>query len=436
MKQWHPQHRTILRLAIPNIITNVTIPVLGMVDLALMGHLENTAFIGAVSIGNVLLNFVFWGLAFFRMSTSGITAQANGADNKPEVAGILIRGILLAIGLGLLLVMFGPLLKMLAYSIMPASAEVLEISRNYFSIRLLAAPFALANMVFSGWFLGMHNARIPMYNAILVNVVNIVANVLFVRFLGMNADGVAWGTNIAQLVGFAGFLYTVRKHQFVEMNRISWGLLMKWQSCKKFLRVSNHIFFRTLCVILVFTFFTAQSGKMGNEFLALNALLREFLLFFAFFMDGLAYAAEPIAGELWGKRNFGELKPSVGRLFRWAWGVALFSTIVFALGHRFILQLLTNQNNVLDLASQYIGYAILLPLAGFAGFLWDGIFIGITATRKMLYTLLMATFGVFFPLFYCLNLLVPPNHALWLAMLGFLLSRGIIQTIMARKIFQ
>lgn len=425
-------NKKILRLAMPNIISNITIPLLGLVDLALMGHMNSEIYIGAIALGGVIFNLLYWGFSFLRMSTSGFTAQAFGEKNDTETITILFRALLVAVFAGFVMVLMQVPISWASFKIIGGSSEVEQLADKYFRIRIWGAPAALSLFVFNGWFLGMQNARYPMIIAILVNVVNIVLSLIFVFKLNMKADGVALGTALSQYLGLAIAILLFSKRYRKLLRYLSKKSLLMLQPLVRFLKVNSDIFIRTFCIIAVHTFFTSKSASMNDTILAVNSLLLQFLLFFSFFIDGFAYAGEALVGKYIGSRSLEKLNQVVRLLFYWGTGLALLFTLLYIPGVRALLQLLTSQQDVIEGAASFIPWVIMVPLASFASFIWDGVYIGATASKAMRNTLLASTFLVFAPVYYFLNPLWG-NHALWLGMLMFVLARGTIQTFLYKS---
>lgn len=422
-------NRSILKLAIPNIVSNITIPLLGLVDLALMGHLGSEVYIGAIALGGVIFNFIYWGFSFLRMGTSGFTAQAFGEGNRTESITILVRALLVALLISLLILILQAPIAWASFKVIGGSLEVETLAREYFMIRVWAAPAALSLFVFSGWFLGMQNARYPMIIAIVVNVANILLSLFFVFILKMKSDGVALGTAISQYVGLliAIILFSIKYKNLLFL--ISKKGVMNFKILVEFFRVNSDIFIRTFCIIAVFTFFTSKSAGINNTILAVNSILIQLLLFFSFFIDGFAFAGEALVGKYVGAKEISNLKKVVKLLFYWGAGLAVVFTIIYLPGVSLILKLLTSQPEVIECAQPFLIWVILVPVASFGSFIWDGIYIGATASKAMRNTLLGSTFLVFVPVYYFLYPIIG-NHALWLGMLLFMFSRGLIQTFL------
>ena len=425
-------NREILRLAIPNIISNITIPLLGMVDMALMGHMGSEIYIGAISLGGVIFNFIYWGFGFLRMSTSGFTAQAFGENNLTESITILLRALLVALSISLFILVLQAPIAWASFKLIGGSADVEALASNYFRIRVWGAPAALSLFVFSGWFLGMQNARYPMIIAISVNLINILFSIFFVFALKMKSDGVALGTAISQYIGLVISVALLLKKYSHLIPQVSRQALLNLNIIRNFFRVNTDIFIRSFCIILVFTFFTSKSAAIDDTILAVNSLLIQFLLFFSFFIDGFAFAGEALVGKYVGARKPEQLKKAVKLLFIWGIGMATVFTLAYYPGINVALKLLTSQYEVIQSAQPYLVWVVIIPLVSFGSFIWDGIFIGATASKAMRNALLAAAFLVFAPAYFFLNP-VWGNHALWMGMALFMFSRGLFLTLMYRK---
>lgn len=421
----------ILRLAIPSIISNITVPLLGLVDVAIVGHLGSAAYIGAIAVGGMLFSIIYWVFAFLRMGTSGMTSQAYGKRDLAEVTRILLRstGVALFASVILLSLQY-PILK-IAFLLIDATDEVRHWASLYFSICVWGAPAVLGLYAFAGWFIGMQNSRFPMYIAITQNLLNIGANLCFVFLLDMEVAGVALGTVIAQYVGLlmAITLWLVYYGR-LKSHFHGKGLWVK-EAMRRFFSVNRDIFFRTLCLVAVTTFFTSTGAKQGDVILAVNTLLMQLFTLFSYIMDGFAYAGEALVGRYIGARNKSGLRTCIRHLFAWGVGISCCFTLLYASGGKGFLFLLTNESSVIEAAGDYFYWVLAIPVCGFSAFLWDGIFIGATATRQMFYSMLIAS-ATFF-LFYYLFQPVMGNHALWMAFLSYLALRGIMQWVLWKK---
>lgn len=426
-----PMNKQILRLALPNMISNITVPLLGLVDLAIMGHLDSPRYLGAIALGGILFNFLYLGLGFLRMGTSGFTSQAWGQRDLPETLTLLARGLMLALGAGLVFILLQRPIGTLGFLCLDGSPEVKSLAREYFHIRIWAAPAALSVMVFNGWFLGMQNARYPMMVTLSINLLNVGLNCLFVFGLGMTSDGVAWATALSQYLGllvcvtlFAISYRRLRRHWIPARLRDK-------AAFKRFLHVNRDILIRTLSIIFVLSFFTSASARRSDEILAVNQLLLQWLYVFSYFIDGFANAAEAITGKYVGRGNLSQLHAVIQRIFIWGIALALPMTGLYACAAEPLLRCLTNQAPLITLARDYDLWMALIPLTTFAAFIWDGVYVGATASKVMRNTLLLAA-ALFLGLYYGLAPMLG-NHALWLALHAFMLSRGLLLSFCYKK---
>lgn len=424
-------NRKILQLAIPSIVSNITVPLLGLVDVAIVGHLGSASYIGAIAVGGMLFNMIYWIFGFLRMGTGGMTAQAYGKRDLPEVVRILLRavGVGLLISLGLWLLQY-PILQV-AFAWIDATEEVKRWASLYFHICIWGAPAVLGLYGFSGWFIGMQNSRFPMFIAITQNIVNIAGSLCFVFVGGMKVEGVALGTLIAQYAGLTMALLLWLRYYGRLRVYVDWKGLWSHGALRRFFLVNSDIFFRTICLVAVTTFFTASGARRGDVVLAVNTLLMQLFTLFSYIMDGFAYAGEALAGRFIGARNPLALDRMIRRLFAWGVGLSALFTLLYGVGGKAFLSLLTDDLSVTREAGTYFYWVLAVPFCGFAAFLWDGILIGATATRLMLYAMLVAS-GVFFALFYLLDPWLG-NHALWLAFLSYLVLRGGVQGVLWRR---
>ncbi len=425
-------NRKILQLAIPSIISNISIPLLGMVDLALVGHLEGIEYIGALALGTMIFNFIYWGFGFLRMGTTGLTSQAYGSRNLKESILILSRSLLIgALGAMFILLLQKPI-AMLSFHFLEGSEDVEKLALEYFYIRIWAAPATLGLYSIMGWFIGMQNTRFPMIITIFVNLLNLGFNLFFVFQLGMKADGVALGTVIAQYGGLLLSFILYWKY-YRKLNR-HWAYrnMIDGKALKKFFSLNKDIFIRTLFLIFAFSFFTAKSASMGNEFLAINTLLLQYFMFFSYLIDGFAYAAEALTGKYIGAKDTVRLKQTIVRLFVWGAVSSIPFSLSYLAGGRFILGLLTNNSGLIDSAMPYMFWVALVPLITFPAFLFDGIFIGATASAGMRNTMIISTLVFYLPVYYLLR---DPlgNHGLWLAFMCFMLGRGLLMWMRMKK---
>ena len=426
-------NRRILHLAIPSIVSNITVPLLGLVDVTIVGHLGATAYIGAIAVGGLLFNILYWNFGFLRMGTSGLTSQAYGRKDKEAEIRVLVQAVSVGLFSALAMLILQYPIERLAFRLLDTSAEVEQYAVTYFRICIWGAPAVLAQYGFTGWFIGMQNSRYPMYIAIVMNVINIVCSSCFVFLFVFKVEGVALGTVVAQYSGVMmalGLWY----YNYKELRgRITFKGSLQLIAMRRFFAVNRDIFLRTLCLIGVTTFFTSTGARQGDLILAVNTLLMQLFTLFSYIMDGFAYAGEALSGRYVGACNLVQLKRAVKALFCWGVGLSLVFTLLYGIGGENFLGLLTNDTVVIETAGRYFYWVLAIPLAGFAAFLWDGILIGATATRFMLWAMFVAS-GSFFVIYYCFSG-ATNNHTLWLAFLVYLALRGIMQTIWSRRVF-
>lgn len=427
------ENRRILQIAIPSIISNITVPLLGLIDVTIVGHLGSPAYIGAIAVGGMLFNIIYWIFGFLRMGTSGMTSQAYGQHDLNEITRLLLRSVGVGLLIAFCLLLQYPILH-LAFTFIKTTSEVEQLATTYFYICIWGAPATLGLYGFAGWFIGMQNSRFPMYIAITQNIVNIVASLCFVYLLDMQVAGVAAGTLIAQYAGFFMALWLYMRYYHTLHKRIVWKEIIQRQAMYRFFQVNRDIFFRTLCLVMVTMFFTSAGAAQGEVVLAVNTLLMQLFTLFSYVMDGFAYAGEALAGRYIGAKNQTGLRSTVHHLFYWGLGLSFLFTLLYSVGGKSFLGLLTNDISVIAASDSYFYWALIIPLAGFSAFLWDGIFIGATATRQMLYSMLVAS-ASFFGIYYGFHSLLG-NHALWLAFLVYLSLRGIVQTFLGRQIMR
>ncbi len=425
-------NKQILRLAIPNIISNLSVPMLSVVDTALMGHLPNSWSIGAVAVGSMIFNFVYWGFGFLRMGTTGLTAQARGKEDDRESSMILTRALLVAVSAALFLFAFQYFIAEISFSLIHASDKVEYFAKSYFYIRILAAPATLALYALTGWFLGMQNARFPMYVTIFVNSVNIAFDAWFVLGLDMGSDGAAWGTVIAQYAGLLLALYFLKRYFPEYIRRFSAAQILHKKELICFFKLNGDIFIRTLCLIFTFSFFTAQSASLGDKILAVNSILIQLWSVFSYGIDGFAYAAESLTGRFLGAQNIKMIRKTVRLTFLWGTGLSAIFSLTFLLFGREIISLFTNQTSIISTTVRYLGWTIAAPLINSFSYIWDGIYIGAAASKAMRNSMLLALFLFFLPVYY-VSVPYLGNDGMWLAMLLFMAIRGISLTLLAKK---
>ncbi|MDR1414424.1 MAG: MATE family efflux transporter [Odoribacteraceae bacterium] len=424
-------NREILRLAIPSIISNLTIPLLGLVDLAIVGHLGSPAYIGAIAVGGLLFNLVYWNFGFLRLGASGLTAQARGRGDHRETTRVLARSLGLA-GLSSLLVLLlqHPLAR-LVIPLLDASGETARHAARYFTICIWGAPAVLGLYCFKGWFIGMQNSRYPMYIALVVNLVNIAVSLALVHWFGMKIEGVATGTLVAQYAGLLLAIFLCRRRYPLPGGWSAARESFRGREIRRFLALERDIFLRSACLIAVTAAFTAAGARQGDTILAVNTLLMQLFTLFSYIMDGFAHAAEALVGRHVGACQRRQTRRVIRALFGWGVALALLFTLLYAVAGRGLLALLTDDAGITRVADRYYYWVLAIPLAGFPAFLWDGILVGATAGRQMLISM-FASAVAFFAILHAIPV-ASHNHLLWLAFITYLLLRGILQTILAYR---
>ena len=420
------RHRQVFVLALPMVLSNITVPLLGLVDTIVIGHLEHAYYLGGVAVGATIISLIFWLLGFLRMSTTGLAAQAFGAGDDMRLLQVLVRGLLLAWGLALGILILQKPITELAFWLMGGSEQVQHYGRDYVLVRIWSAPAALTNLVLLGWLLGNQNTRAPMLLLILGNGVNIVLDIWFVLGLGWEVKGAAVASVLADYLATALGAWLVWR---TVQKRGVWPAAGFWAACvnlnalKQLLGLNRDIFIRALCLQLTFAFMTFQGARLGDEVLAANAVLMNLLMFISFGLDGFAYAVEAMVGRAVGARNRLEFRLACILNLFWGAIVALLFVLIFALAGPQLIGLITTISEVRDQALRYLPWLVLMPLAACWCFILDGIFIGTTRGGEMRDMMLVSTVGVFFPVWYFSQAL--GNHGLWLAMLCFMVARGI-----------
>lgn len=417
---WNAQ---VWRLAGPIILANVSTPLLGAVDTAVMGHLPDPAYIGGVAIGAVIFDFLFWGFGFLQMSTSGFTAQAFGAGDRAELRAILYRALVLALVLGGLLVLLQQPIGLLAFALLDASPEVEALAGAYYAIRIWSAPFVLVNYVLLGWILGRQRAGLILLLQLLLNGANIALDLLFVLGLGWGIEGVALATLIAQAGGVLLALVFARRLLGRAWRPQGRARIFARGRLIALLHVNANIMIRTLCLIAGFAYFTARGAEMGNLILAANAVLMQFQFVSAYAMDGFAHAVEVLAGNALGRRSRHAFRQTVKVSTLWALVFALLSALLFWLAGAWIIALFSDLAAVRSTAAAYLPWMIVSPLISVWSFQLDGIFIGTTRSVEMRNAMIVSLAAFLFASW----LLIPAfgNHGLWLALMVFMAARAV-----------
>ena len=429
-------NREILRLALPNIVSNITVPLMGIVSTAIAGHwgADTAATIGALAIGVSIFNFIYWNCSFVRMGTSGLTAQAFGAGNYRECTNMLVRALAVAVVMGVVMVA-------LQYPVGEAALWALngsEMTREYFYTRIWAVPAGILLFGFNGWFTGMQNAVIPMCTAVTVNIVHMLCSLWFAFGLDLGIVGIAYASIIAQWTGvvLAAVLLLVRYRRL--LTAVDWSEVLDMTPLKTFFRINRDIILRTFCIVAVYTFFTGASARMDEPaLLAVNTLLLQLFTLFSYMNDGFAYAAEALTGRFIGARDEGALRDCLRRCIAWGTVVSVLFVGIYIGWWRELVGLFVdstapNAATIVELAGEYIVWIILIPVASAMPFIMDGIMVGATETRVMRNSMFWAT-AAYFGIFY-VGYAIIGNNALWLAFTLYMFLRGVLQYFMTHRL--
>ncbi|KEA62462.1 DNA-damage-inducible protein F [Marinobacterium lacunae] len=416
-------HRNIWALAWPMMLSNITVPLLGLVDTAVIGHLPSPHYLGAVAVGGMIFSILYWAFGFLRMGTTGLVAQASGRDDGTTVRTLLAQSLILATLIGSALILLRTPLIELALTLMDPAADVLAEAREYSAIRAFGAPAALCNYALLGWFVGNQNTRVPLLLLTFGNLLNMLLDLLFVYGFGMHAAGVALGSAIAEWSCLLLGLWFCRRMLRTIPGQWQIEPLRRLKAYAAMINVNRYLFVRTVTLLLTFAFFTAQGAKQGTDILSANAVLLNFLILISNALDGFAHATEALSGRTLGKQDQVRFYRTVVSAGIWSLASALLLTLIFAFGGNLIVALLTGIESVREEAARYLPWLVALPLIGIWSFLLDGIFIGTTQVRAMQNTMLFSVFCVFAPIWWLTQPL--GNHGLWIAFLSFFAARGI-----------
>jgi multidrug resistance protein, MATE family len=403
-------HRAILSIALPITISSVSTPLLGVVDTGVMGQIPDPAYIGAVALGALIFNFVFWGFGFLRMGTTGLTAQALGAADTVEIRASLGRAVLIALAVGAVLIALQWPIRELAFALIAGSAQVEALARGYYDIRIWAAPATLTNYALLGWFIGLGRARVALVLQLVLNLINTALDALFVLGLGMGVAGVAAGTVVAELIAAIVGLAIAARHLRGLGGRWNFARLAEPERIRRTLAVNRDIMIRSAALIFVFAWFMAQGARRGDTILAANAVLMNFIAVAAFFLDGLAFATEALVGRALGSANREGFTAAARMTTGWATGIALLASALFAALGTAAVDVLTVDPAVRATARTYLPWAAASPLVGVWCFQLDGIFVGATRTAQMRNAMLMSL-AIFLVAWWML--LPLGNHGLW-----------------------
>jgi MATE family multidrug resistance protein len=404
-------------------LSNITVPLLGMVDTGVTGHLENAVYLGAVAIGSTIFSFLYSGVNFLRMGTTGITAQRFGANDDDGLRLALGQSLVVSTAIAIVLILLQVPLNVLAMTLLGPEPEVAGYASEYFSIRIWSAPATLANYALIGWFIGLQNARVPLFIVLAINLTNIALDLVFVLLLDMKVDGVAAASVIAEFIGVAvgiSFAIAELKRRGGHLNT---SHLTTMHEYAEFFAINANLFVRTMALMFTFAFVTAAGARMGGLILAANAVLMNLLNLIAFALDGLAHAAEALVGKAVGAKDRMAVHRAVQLTMRWSFVIAVGLSILFWITGPIFVRLLTDIPEVKNTTLQYLPWVIVAPVIALWAYLYDGVFVGATRAKEMRNSMVASTFLVFAPAWFAFRFL--GNHGLWLAFMIFLASRGL-----------
>ena len=416
-----------MSISLPAIIANIAEPLLGLLDTGIAGHLGAPQFIGAVAVGAMMMNVMYWNFGFLRMGTSGLTAQAFGSGSSQAQVDTLQRSCAIALIAGIVMVVLQDPLCWLLLWIMGPGAEVSALASTYFGIVVWGAPAVLVTMSVKGWLLGMQDSRSPMLISVGVNVLNVIVSLVAVYVLDMGFKGIAVGTLTSVWVGLIYACWLVRRRFAHIVQSLHLKSAFNFKGSGRFFKVSSDIFVRCVFMLAVNLYFIRAGALGGDLVLAVNTMMQQLFHLYSYFMDGIAFAGEAVVGKYYGARNYRQMHRCVRWLFVWSTALTMVFVVVYAVFPRFIFTLFTSERDVVEVAMYYYWWCSIVPLVSMAAFVWDGVFIGITASRGMLIAVATAC-ALFFLLYFSLPSSLG-NHGLWISFVTFLSTRSIVQTI-------
>ncbi len=424
-------NRKVLKLAIPSILANITVPIVGMVDLAIAGRLGDAASIGAIAIATMLFDLLYWNMGFLRVGTGGFAAQAYGRRDFDYAVKILVQAVGTALISAMVIWTIQFAFLETSFLIIDCTPEVEMLARKYFFIRIWAAPATLSLFAFKGWFIGMQNTISPMVVDVFVNLLNLVLSIVFAILLKMGIPGIALGTLIAQYAGMllaVALFYTYYRKLFARINIRS---SLKLREMKNFFVLNGNLFIRSVSLLLVYSGFTSIAAKYGDNLLAVSTIMMKLMLLYSYFIDGFAYAGEALTGRFIGAKDPLSLRKSIIVLFKWTFIIAAVSTLVYGAAGETLFRMLTNNGEVLAMAHDYLPWLLAVPLLSCVAFILDGIFIGATASAAIRDTMLLSA-ASFFITYYALETIMG-LQALYAAYMMHLIVRTAVMSFMIKK---
>ena len=441
-------NRDILKLAIPSILANITVPIVGMVDIAVAGHLDGAVatMIGGIAIGTMLFDLLYWNFGFLRVGTGGLTAQAFGRGDRKECARIFTRAVGIAMACAFALLAIQWIFVKAAFLVVDCTPEVQELASRYFFIRIWAAPATLSLMAFKGWFIGMQDSVSPMVTDLVVNGMNVLMSFVLalgvggIGYEGMGFAGIAAGTVVAQYSGLLTavllLLLKYRKNTVSTLCRADLKDVFKGSETRRFFVMNTDLFVRSLCFIAIYIGFTVISARYGDLLLAVSSIMMKLLMIFSYFTDGFAYAGEAMTGKYIGAKDGAMLRQTVKWTFVWSMGIAVIFMGIYQFAGVPLLRMMTSDPTVVEASKEYLPWLLLMPVIGCAAFTWDGIYIGATASKAIRNSMLWAVVGfavVWFAGILFLNRFVQPIHLLMAAYFAHLLARTVYLSVRYRK---
>jgi MATE family multidrug resistance protein len=428
------QHKQLLLLAVPMILSNITVPLLGLVDTAVIGHLSHAYFLGGSTIGAMIITSVTWLCGFLRMSTTGLSAQAFGLNDIDKNLLVLFRGLVVSFTIGLIFVLLQSPFINTALNLAGGSEQVQFYARQYSEIRIWGFPASLGNLVILGWLIGNHQTKAVMWLLMITNLINVVLDLIFVFGFHWQVQGVAFATLIAEYCGMLlglsiiFFRYRASVKALLQKSSLLFSSLIERSSLLSYFKLNRDILIRTLCLEICFIFITFQGARLGDNVVAANAILMNFLLLISFGLDGIANATEAMVGKAHGEKNSHKLRNTVNIALLWTFLFAVTYSLLFSFAGEFLLTLISDIPSVVNFAKDYLLWMVLLPIVACWCYLFDGVYIGLMQAKAMRNSMIIATFGCFFPLWWLLQNSLSKengNHALWAAFSLFVLARGV-----------
>ena len=424
-------NKRILKLAGPSILANITVPMVGIVDLAIAGRLGDAATIGGIAIGTMLFDLLYWNMGFLRVGTGGFTAQAYGRRDFRDSIRVLVQAVGTALFSAFFILAIQYLYIEVAFKVVDCTSEVESLAKQYFFIRIWAAPATLSLFAFKGWFIGMQNTISPMIADIVVNVANLLYVVYLAIYLKMGVSGIALGTVLAQYTGLLVTISLLVVYYRKLFHYINFKTSLKLREMKNFFMLNGNLFIRSMCLLLVYTGFTSFAARYGDQLLAISTIMMKLMLLYSYFIDGFGYAGEALTGRYIGARDVVSLKSAIRNLFKWSFIIAGVSTLAYFLAGDSLFRLMTNNQDVINGSAQFMPWLLLIPVISCIAFMWDGIYTGATASAAIRNNMIASAFS-FFATFYLFEPLIG-IQSLYLAFSVHLLVRTVLMTAFARK---